>query len=26
MLWYVFGGIATLLPLANLYLMVFKPS
>jgi uncharacterized membrane protein len=26
MLWYVFGGIATLLPLANIYLMVFKPS
>ena len=26
MLWYVFGGIATLLPLVNIYLMVFKPS
>ena len=26
MLWAVFGVIATLLPLANLYLMVFKPS
>jgi uncharacterized membrane protein len=26
MLWYIFGGIATLLPLVNIYLMVFKPS
>jgi uncharacterized membrane protein len=25
-LWYLFGGIATLLPLANLYFMVFKPT
>ncbi len=24
--WIVFGGIATLLPLANLYFMVFKPT
>ena len=26
MLWSVFGAIATLLPLANLYFMVFKPD
>jgi hypothetical protein len=26
MLWSVFGAIATLLPLANLYFMVFKPT
>jgi uncharacterized membrane protein len=26
MLWSVFGAVATLLPLANLYLMVFKPE
>jgi uncharacterized membrane protein len=26
MIWAVFGAVATLLPLANLYLMVFKPA
>jgi uncharacterized membrane protein len=26
MIWAVFGAVATLLPLANLYLMVFKPD
>jgi uncharacterized membrane protein len=25
-LWFVFGAVATLLPLANLYFMVFKPG
>jgi uncharacterized membrane protein len=25
-LWFVFGAVATLLPLANLYFMVFKPD
>jgi uncharacterized membrane protein len=24
--WAVFGGVATLLPLANLYFMIFKPE
>jgi uncharacterized membrane protein len=26
MLWSVFGAVATILPLANLYFMVFKPD
>ncbi len=26
MLWAVFGVVATLLPLANLYFMIFKPA